>query len=201
MLDNSSASLAPAVFLDRDGVVNPMVTNPRTGLLDSPHRPEEASVLPGVPESILALQRAGFRVILASNQPSVARGKCTLEELRLVHERLIELLANAGARLDGVYYCHHDPKGVLPELACPCVCRKPAPGMLRRAAREHGLSLPDSFMVGDREKDVECGRNAGCRTVLANASPRESRAAADHDAKDLADATSWILSQPRTARA
>jgi len=204
MTDDPKASREtgrPAVFLDRDGVVNPMVPSKKTGEPDSPHSREEVSIFPGVAESIRSLQASGFRVFLASNQPSVARGKCAFADLEIVHARIVELLARAGAKLDGVYYCHHDPKGVVPELALPCECRKPAPGMLLRAAREHGIRLDLSFMVGDREKDVECGRRAGCRTILANASAKESRALADHEAKDLASATLWILEQARALRA
>ena len=142
-----------AAFLDRDGVIN---RKPPDGKYVT--RWEEIEILPGVPEAIALLTQAGYCVLAVSNQRCVAKGLLTVSELESIHERLCGELEAKGAHLTNVYYCPHDDNP-------PCGCRKPAPGMLLAAARENGIELESSWMVGDSDVDIEAGRSAGCRTV------------------------------------
>lgn len=142
-----------AAFLDRDGVINRKA--PGDGYIT---RWEEIEFLPGVAQAIALLNRTGFRVIVVTNQRCVAKGLVTIPELDGIHRHMCEALAGAGATVDAVYYCPH-------ELEPPCCCRKPQPGLLLDAAREHGIALTKSWMIGDSDADIEAGRNAGCRTA------------------------------------
>jgi len=146
--------MSRAAFLDRDGVIN---RKPPEG--DYVTRWEEFHILPGVAEGIAQLKQAGFRVIVVTNQRCVAKGLLSVAELERMHERMCDLLVRGGAAIDGIYYCPH-------EMEPRCNCRKPAPGMLLEAAREHGIELPASWMIGDSDIDIEAGRYAGCKTAL-----------------------------------
>ncbi|MBI3475580.1 MAG: HAD family hydrolase [Acidobacteria bacterium] len=143
-----------AIFLDRDGVIN---RKAREG--DYVTRWEDMHILPGVVAAIAQLNRLDFPVIVVSNQRCVAKGLITITELERLHERLREHLLERGARLDAIYYCPHEAEPA-------CGCRKPQPGMLLRAAREHGIDLAASWMIGDSRPDVDAGKRAGCRTAL-----------------------------------
>ena len=170
-----------AVFLDRDGVINWKA--PGDGYVT---RWEDMRFLPGVADSIALLNQAGFRVIVVSNQRCVARGLVTSQTLDSMHRRMCDWLAASGARIDGVYYCPHEKQP-------PCSCRKPAPGMLLAAAREHQLDLTASWMIGDSEIDVEAGRNAGCRTIRLLERDEPAKGNADVVAPSLLEATRQIL--------
>lgn len=150
--------LKPAVFLDRDGVV-----------IEDSHYIRSTSqvrLLPGSAEAIAALNRAGWLIVIATNQAGVARGLFTIETLKEIHDHLGELLQHHEARFDGIYFCPHHIEGVREEYQRECECRKPKPGMLLQAARELGIDLTRSWMIGDRVSDLEAGSAAGCRTVL-----------------------------------
>lgn len=151
-----------AIFLDRDGTVNVhkgFITNP-----------DDIELLPDVAEAINGLRALGYLIIIVTNQPVIARGDCSEERLKEIHNRLEALLGEKGAFIDGLYYCpHHPDKGFeneVPELKKICSCRKPAPGLLLKAQKDFNIDLSASFMVGDSERDVEAGRSAGCRSVL-----------------------------------
>lgn len=146
-----------AVFLDKDGTLLP----------DIPYNadPTRMTLAPGAAEGLRALA-AGFALVVVSNQSGVALGCFPESALGGVHGRLCELVHEAGAELAGFYYCPHRPDGIVPGYAFACACRKPAPGLLERAANELGIDLAASWMVGDILNDVEAGRRAGCRTVL-----------------------------------
>jgi D-glycero-D-manno-heptose 1,7-bisphosphate phosphatase len=173
-----------AVFLDRDGVLNNAAfpdKNPR-----SPRSLDEVTVLPGVAGALRALRAAGYRLIVATNQPDVLRGHISRKLVDDINERLLALLP-----LDAIEVCFHDEDD-------DCDCRKPKPGMLMRAAQQHNLSLARSYMVGDRWRDIEAGRRAGCRTVLVGSGygeklPHEPEARA----ADLAGAARWILADQK----
>ena len=172
--------LRPAVFLDRDGVLN------RTTVRgDTPYPPNslaEVQILPRVPEALEKLRRRGLPLIVVTNQPDVARGTQTLAVVEEINQFLTRRLG-----LTAVYTCYHDN-------ADDCDCRKPKPGMLMRAAREHGLDLSRSFMVGDRWGDVAAGATAGCRTLLVNMPYSQChRCSPDHTVADLAEAADVIL--------
>jgi histidinol-phosphate phosphatase family protein len=148
------------VFLDKDGTL----------IEDVPYNVDPARVrlMPGAAGGLRALHAAGYRLIVVSNQSGVARGYFQEGALAAVEERLRELLAEAGVPLAGFYYCPHHPDGSVTAYAVECSCRKPQPGLLVRAAREHGLDLAACWFVGDILNDIEAGRAAGCRTVLVD---------------------------------
>lgn len=171
-------TLRPAAFLDRDGVLNR-----RPPPHDYVRSAEALELLPGVAGAVDALRAAGFATVVVSNQRGLARGLLTPETLAAIERRLAE----AGVRIDAYYYCPHD-------LADGCDCRKPAPGLLLRAAAELSLDLGASVLVGDEETDVEAGRAAGCRTVLVGGAGGAATAA-DLTAPDLPAAVEAILAQ------
>lgn len=176
-----------AVFLDRDGVLN----------RDSPDfikMPEELHVLPGAPEAVARLVRAGFLAIVVSNQSGIPRGLLTEESLAAIHAKLRAAFAAAGGDLRAIYYCPHLPgEG--------CACRKPAPGMLLQAAEEHQIDLSQSWLVGDKPEDIACGAAVGCRTVLVltgqtrSYDPMQFSSAPTHVCESLSAAAEFILSQ------
>ncbi len=146
--------MKPALFLDRDGTL----------IVDTgyPRDPALVEVLPGAIEALRELGRT-YALVIISNQSGVARGLVTETEARLVHERVVERFAAGGVTFTAAYYCKH-----LPDAGCPC--RKPAPGLIREAAREHGLDLAASIMIGDKASDVEAGMAAGCARSIRFAS-------------------------------
>ena len=156
----------PAVFLDRDGVLNELVADPACGAPESPLRPEDVRLIGGAARAAARLQRAGFVLVCVSNQPAAAKGLISVAQLLAVHERVLELLAREDVTLAGSRLCLHHELGVVPELSGACGCRKPAPGMLLEAAAALGIDLSASWMVGDTDSDVLAGRAAGCGTVL-----------------------------------
>lgn len=171
-----------AVFLDRDGVINRAFV--RDGKPYPPSGPEELEILPGVPEALARLRDAGYFIVVVTNQPDVARGITTRENVEAIHAVL-------GSRLpiDEFRVCYHDDID-------RCSCRKPAPGMLIETAREKHLDLASSIMVGDRWRDVEAGKGAGCTTIFvdygyAETTPKEP----DKRVKSLLEATEWILTR------
>jgi D-glycero-D-manno-heptose 1,7-bisphosphate phosphatase len=188
---------APAVFLDRDGV-----------LIRDVHllsRVEQIQLLPGVPGALERLRNRGFVLVMVSNQPVVGRGVCDEDAVRAIHDALQErILAAGGPRLDRLAFCPHHPHAERAAYRQDCDCRKPAPGMLLEAARELELDLARSWMVGDRVSDIGAGAAAGCRTVLVEtgahlSAPIVSRrwqaetAAPDHRCADLSAAVEHIL--------
>jgi D-glycero-D-manno-heptose 1,7-bisphosphate phosphatase len=169
-----------AVFLDRDGVLNRAVV--RDGVPHPPASLDELEILPGVSEACERLRGAGFKLVVVTNQPDLRRGTQTLANVQAINDELKRRLA-----LDDIRMCPHDDADL-------CSCRKPAPGMLLAAAGELDLSLRSSVMVGDRWRDVETGRRAGCKTVFVDRGYAEPRPAApDLTVAELADAVPWIL--------
>lgn len=149
-----------AIFLDRDGT-----------LIHNFHYcrdPEQVHLLPGVSKALGWLSRAGYQLIVISNQSGVARGYLGERELARVNSRLCRTLAAEGIHLEAIYYCPHHPEGTCGGYAIRCTCRKPEPGLLLRAAAERGVALARSWCVGDVLSDVEAGNRAGCRTVLVD---------------------------------
>jgi D-glycero-D-manno-heptose 1,7-bisphosphate phosphatase len=151
-----------AVFLDRDGVINKYV-----GFLRDI---DEFELLPGVADAIKKINESGYLCIVVTNQPVIARGEVTIEELNEIHNKMETLLGLEGCYVDAIYYCPHHPhkgyEGEVPELKIDCDCRKPKPGMLLQASADFNIDLEKSWMVGDGENDVKAGQNAGCKTVF-----------------------------------
>lgn len=156
----------PAVFLDRDGVLNDLVTDPLSGQPESPLDVRDVRLIPGAAAAARALARAGLILICVSNQPAAAKGRVEVGQLLAVHHHVTGLLAREGVQLAASRLCLHHPHGVVPSLSGPCACRKPAPGMLLEAAATMGVDPGASWMVGDTDADVTAGRAAGCRTLL-----------------------------------
>ena len=173
-------SLRPAVFLDRDGVINRKAL--AGGYIT---RWEDFEFLPGVELAIARLNAAGVDVIVVTNQRCVAKGLISLAELRELHRRMADSLAQRGARIDAIYCCPHESEPV-------CRCRKPAPGMFLDAAQDRGIDLQKSWMVGDSEIDIAAGKNAGCKTGLITGEGRRNELA-EIAADSLPDAVEQIL--------
>lgn len=179
-----SAPLSRAVFLDRDGVINEV-----TVVHGKPYPPTSANefeVFPGVLEACQKLKRAGFLLVVATNQPDVGRGTMKRETVESIHSHMRETLP-----LDRVEVCYHPGKG-----DSICDCRKPKPGMLRRAALAMNIDLKASWMVGDRWRDIDCGHAAGCRTVFIDYCYDEPlKQQPDYRVRSLAEAAEIILQE------
>jgi D-glycero-D-manno-heptose 1,7-bisphosphate phosphatase len=155
-----------ALFVDRDGVLNDLVYNEDEKQVTSPFSARELRVFPYVDSSIKAIREMGFKVIVISNQPGVAKRQFTLAELERMNSKIRKELAKGGTSLDGEYYCMHHPEAIIRKYRAVCDCRKPKPGLLLRAAAENEVDLGASYFVGDALVDVKAGRRAGCRTIL-----------------------------------
>ena len=180
----------PAVFLDRDGVINRALE--RDAKPYPPTSLAEFEILPGVHEACAKLKQAGFLLVVATNQPDVGRGTLKQEVVEAIHAHMCKVLP-----IDRVEVCFHPGKG-----ASDCDCRKPKPGMLLHAARELGIDLARSWMVGDRWRDVDCGHAAGCRTVFIDYGYDEPlRQLPDHHVKNLTEAAQVILDATKQSSA
>ncbi len=187
-----------AVFMDRDGVVNELVVDPRSGRSESPLSVEDVSIYPGAPKQIARLRDAGWFVVCVTNQPSAAKGSILLETLRAIHSEVRSQLAAEGGDFDADRICLHHPEGTVAALGAVCDCRKPQPGMLFDAAAEYDIDLGRSWMIGDTDADVQAGRAAGVRTVLVettgSAHKRSTPDEADVVVAELGEAVDAILS-------
>jgi D-glycero-D-manno-heptose 1,7-bisphosphate phosphatase len=169
-----------AVFLDRDGVL--LRSDVVDGKPIAVQEMDRLEILPGVEQACRDLHAAGFKLVMVTNQPDVGRNLVTQDVVDRMNRHVSDLL-----QLDDIRVCYHDGKA-------PCECRKPNPGMLTDAARDLGLDLDSSVMVGDRWRDVEAGQRAGCRTVYIEWGHGEPlRSAPDHVSKSLFDAVPWIV--------
>jgi len=173
-MNQADAPPRRAVFLDKDGTL----------IVDVPYNvdPSRIVLAPGAVEGLTRLHASGYRLIVITNQSGVARGRFGVEALGPVEDRLRSLLAEFGVPLAGFYFCPHHPAGSVPAYSVVCDCRKPAPGMLLRAANELGIDLAQSWFVGDILNDVEAGHRAGCRAVLL----------------DNGNETEWVAGPDRT---
>lgn len=183
--------LRPALFLDKDGTL----------LEDLPYNSDPARMrfAAGAAEAIRRLAPLGVPMVVVSNQSGVAFGRFDLAALEDVRERLCAMFAECGAKLEGFHFCPHHPEGSVAEYAFRCDCRKPAPGLLYRAASEHGIDLQRSWLIGDILDDIEAGKRAGCRGVLlCNGNETEWRSGLfrvpDHLVRDLDEAARLVAS-------
>ena len=186
------------VFIDRDGTVIEEV-----GYLDDADR---LRLLPRAAEAIRILNEAGAVTILVSNQSGVARGYFPESRVKEVHDRLLRMLGEEGARLDAIYYCPHHPEFGPPDLKIACDCRKPGTGMIERGLAAFDLDAARAYVVGDKLTDVACAHAAGSTGVLVRTGygsreqerrPEGAGTTPDHEAADLFDAAAWILSRER----
>jgi D-glycero-D-manno-heptose 1,7-bisphosphate phosphatase len=167
-----------AVFLDRDGVINDHIRYVNT--------PDDLILFPGAGKALKRLRDANFRVFVVTNQGGVGLGYMTEENLHAVHQKMKEELAREGAVIDEIVYCPHKPRE-------GCACRKPSPTMIIDLANRYGIDVTQSFMVGDRETDIEAGIKAGTKTVLIGKGPSQ----ADYVVPDLGRAVDMILAEHR----
>lgn len=169
-----------AVFLDRDGTVNKYV-----GFLKDIN---EFSLIPNVAKAINKINESGYLCVIVTNQPVIARGEVTYQQLYAIHNKMETLLGDKGAYVDGIYFCPHHPhkgyEGERKELKFDCDCRKPKPGMLLKASRELHIDLSQSYMVGDSESDVRAGIAAGCKSILINGEGTDSKTGESGDIPD-----------------
>ncbi|MDR2392813.1 MAG: HAD-IIIA family hydrolase [Treponema sp.] len=183
------SQMQKAVFLDRDGTINTL-----NGFVRSP---EDFELLPGAAQAIGAINRSGYLAIVITNQPVIARGAISLEELETIHNKMETELGKQGAYLDDLFFCPHHPDkgfpGERPEYKIDCSCRKPKPGLIIAAAEKYHIDLGASYMVGDHNRDVEAGRAAGCIPVLLKAG--KSRESGDPELifADLREFTQSLL--------
>lgn len=155
-----------AVFLDRDGVVNHMHWDPEYGTVDSPCNTDQFELMEGAAGAIALLKKEGFLAIIVSNQPGIAKGKMTGAILDDITGKMHDELAKQDTVLDAVYYCLHHPEAEVAEYRVICDCRKPKPGLLKKAEEEWNIDLAESYMVGDGTMDMEAGNAAGCHTIF-----------------------------------
>lgn len=181
------------IFLDRDGTINKYV-----GFLKSL---DQVELEPTAAEAIRLINESEYLAIVITNQPVIARGECSVEELDRIHNRIYTLLGREGAYLDGLYFCPHHPnkgfEGEVPELKIDCNCRKPKTGMLQKAKLDYNMDLENSWLIGDTTMDVQTGINAGMHTImLRSGDPKKERFDVSPDliANDLLDAVKRILS-------
>jgi len=185
--------LQPALFLDRDGTLNREV-----GYIS---HPDQLRLIAGAAQAVARINASPYRAIVVTNQSVVARGDCGEEELQWIHAELAAQLGAAGAHLDAVYYCPHYPDGSFPcgvaALKIACTCRKPETGLIDRAARDLGIDLARSWVIGDTTTDLELARRAGCRSILVHTghAGKDGRypTRPDIEAADIAEAVDFIL--------
>lgn len=190
--------LRSGIFLDRDGVINLNVLNPATRVWESPLAADDLIPALGALAAMRRLQSAGYLLFVVSNQPNYAKGKASLETLNAIHDRLLGFLREADVSIASFYYCLHHPQGTVPGYSGPCQCRKPSPQFLLQARDTFSLDFANSWMIGDRTSDVECGRRAGVRTVRIlnleeGAEHGDGISSPDFTAVDLSQAAALIL--------
>ena len=182
-----------AIFLDRDGTMNVS-----KGFISNA---DDLELIPGTIEAIKAINKSGALAIVITNQPVIARGECSFEELHNIHNKLKTLLGEKGAFVDDIFYCPHHPdkgfEGEIPELKFHCECRKPKTGMIDEAVKKYNIDLSKSYMVGDSTMDLELARNAGVKSVLVDTgfagNDGKYDRSCDIEAKDLLDAVEKII--------
>jgi len=174
-----------AVFLDRDGTLNP-----DPGYISNP---DDFDLFPGVPQALARLKKAGYLLILITNQSGISRGLITRQQLDLVHQKMQNLLAAADANLDAIYFCPHHPEHPLNGIAV-CECRKPQPGMIRQAMKDFDIDLTKSYVIGDRSKDIQIAINAGVRPICIRPQPAAGYENVPTFAS-LTEAVDWLLAE------
>ena len=178
-----------AAFIDRDGVINELIYNINTSSYESPHDVSDLKIIEGAFQGLRIIQAKGFELFIISNQPSYAKGKVSLEKLQDIAKLVETKLAQETIQIREIFYCYHHPEGIVPELTKICDCRKPGAFFLFNAQKNYNLNLAESWMIGDQDSDILCGKNAGCKTILIenpySSSKRVGLSSPDHRAKNL----------------
>lgn len=155
-----------AVFIDRDGVINEILYFADMGRIDTPFRVDQFKLLPKVGEAVRLFNELGFKTVVASNQPGIARNNFDESVLTGIDARMRAEVGKDKGVIDAVYYCRHHPEGANPKYRLDCGCRKPKPGLLTQAAKDLDIDLKKSYMIGDGINDIQAGDAAGCRTIM-----------------------------------
>ncbi len=187
--------MTKALFLDRDGVVDDLVFYRDTGEWESPRSVRDLHMRPGVIAPLREASRAGWLLFLITNQPSFAKGKCSLEDLEAVHARVVDELRKGSVEITESYVCWHHPESKI-EGYGRCECRKPSPLFIWEAAKSWGVDLRESWMIGDQDTDIVTGLNAGCRTALLkyeHSGSKRGAARPDLVCSDLAELVHTII--------
>lgn len=185
-----------AVFLDRDGVINELVYNIERNESEPPHNIEDIKIIEGVTGALKKLLESNFRLFIVSNQPDFAKGKTSLENLVKVGEKIRNIMEDQKIIFTEYNYCYHHPDGVIKEYSGECDCRKPKPFFILNAIKKYNLDKNRSWMAGDRDTDIQCGKNSGLKTILIeNAGSENYRLNSDPDfrVKNLTQAADIIL--------
>jgi D-glycero-D-manno-heptose 1,7-bisphosphate phosphatase len=193
--------MVKAVFLDRDGVLSELVLNPATGEYEPPHRVEDMKLFPYVLECLGKIQTIGYDLFLISNQPDYAKGKTSLETLEKIHKKFDKLLISQGIYFKEYYYCYHHPQGIKQEYSYECMCRKPKPFFLFKAKEDYNIDLRNSWMIGDQDTDIECGKAGGTKTILIEEPltvNKRVNSIPDYKVKDLREAVEIIYERIKT---
>ena len=181
-----------AIFLDRDGVINHPVLDPKTGEYAAPWNPDDFVLCDGVIESLRVLLNLDYKLFIVSNQPDYAKGKTTLENLKLVHNRMHSVFVKNNITFGDYYYCYHHPKGRIPEYTKICECRKPGNYFLKQAQIKYSVDLTNSWMIGDRDTDIYCGQSVGAKTIMIRGEDKASQSRPDFKANSLKEAVEII---------
>jgi len=155
-----------AVFLDRDGVITEIIYHKEMGIIDSPFHVDQIKLLPDVGKAINNFHNLGYKVIIVSNQPVIAKNHFEMNTFNQMKEKVKTELIKQAASVDAEYYCLHHPEGIIKDYTMVCSCRKPKPGLILKAADEHNINLSESWMIGDGITDIIAGSQAGCKTIL-----------------------------------
>ncbi len=174
-----------AVFLDRDGTLNP-----DPGYIS---KPEDFELFPGVAQALARLKKAGYLLILITNQSGISRGLISPQQLEVIHQKLQNLLTEAGATLDAIYYCPHHPDFPYAGVT-DCDCRKPQPGLILRAVEDFDIDMAGSYVIGDRRKDIQIALNAGARPICIRTQPAPGYENVP-TFSSLAEAVDWLLAE------
>lgn len=186
---------ARAIFLDRDGVINQPVFNLKTNEYIAPWDPKDFVLCEGVIESLKILKNLGYRLFIVSNQPDYAKGKTTLENLKLVHEKMHKIFVQNNINFTDYYYCYHHPQGIVKEYSVVCECRKPGNYFLKQANLQYSLNMANSWMIGDRDGDVYCGQSLGLKTIMivsGESNEKAGKSRPDYKANNLKEAVEVI---------
>ncbi|MEP7145751.1 MAG: HAD-IIIA family hydrolase [bacterium] len=186
--------MSKAIFLDRDGVINELIYSAERNEYEPPHKAEDLKIIDGVFDALYKFQEDGYKLFLISNQPDYAKGKTSLEKLYEVHNELNKKLTDKKIKLTEYFYCYHHPEGIVPEYSIECECRKPGTYFISKAVLDYSIEKENSWMIGDRDKDIECGINSGLRTVLIKSEINKNTVKPDYQVLNLKQASELILS-------
>jgi D-glycero-D-manno-heptose 1,7-bisphosphate phosphatase len=182
-----------AVFLDRDGVINKMVFNDNTGEFEPPHTVKDLEIFEWVYSSLHKLSKNNYYLFLISNQPDYAKGKTSLDNLYSVHNALDKNLIENKVFFKEYFYCYHHPDGIVKEYSIKCKCRKPGTFFVDYAIDKYEINRDFSWLIGDRESDIQCGKNAKLKTIFIN-EHLKNEYSADFSAENLEKAVNFIIS-------